>query len=245
MTTDDFRCPERTLLVDADDTLWENNIFYLRCTARLKRFLANHGIAEERVQETLDRIERGTVQQHGYGPAGYVAAVVATTETLLRAAGVEPTQALVDEARRIAEPVRRAPMVLIEGVRETLLALRPTTRLVLVTKGDRPTQLEKLARSGLGPLFDGKHVVAEKDVDVYRGIAREMGLDPRCTWMVGNSPKSDINPAVEAGLGAIYVPHDQTWTAEHAHLEHPERVTVLRAFADLIPLFGVHAHEPA
>ncbi len=245
MTTDEFRCPERTLLVDADDTLWENNIFYLRCTARFKSLLGEHGIAEERSQDTLDRLERGTVQEHGYGPAGYVAAVVATAETLLREAGVELTDELVAEVRRIAEPVRRAPMVLMEGVRETLLALRPSTRLVLVTKGDRPTQLEKVARSGLGPLFDAKHVVPEKDADVYRGIARELGLDPRCTWMVGNSVKSDINPAVEAGLGAILVPHDHTWTAEHAELEHPERVTVLRAFADLLPLFGVPHHEPA
>jgi len=244
MTTDESRCIERTLLIDADDTLWENNIFYLRCTERLKAFLERFGIAPERVQATLDRFEQGTVREHGYGPAGYVTAVVQTTEVLLREAGITPTEEHLAEARRIAEPVCRAPMVLIDGVRETLLALWPTTQLVLVTKGDRPTQMEKLARSGLGPLFDSKHVVEEKDADVYREIARELALDPRCTWMVGNSPKSDINPAIEAGLGAIYVPHNHTWTAEHAHLAYPERVTVLRAFADLIPLFGVYTHEP-
>jgi len=136
-------------------------------------------------------------------------------------------------------------MVLLDGVRETLLALRPTSYLVLVTKGDEQAQVEKLARSGLGPLFDRKYVVPEKDANVYREIARELGLNPRCTWMVGNSPKSDINPAIEAGLDAIYVPHAHTWTNEHATLAQPERVTVLGSFADLVPLFGVPLYEPA
>jgi putative hydrolase of the HAD superfamily len=245
MCSKSTRCMDRTLLIDADDTLWENNIFYLRCTSRLYDYLAPFGIAAELAQETLDRIESGTVRELGYGPEGYIEAVVRSAESLLRSVGVEPTPDHLGSARRIAEPTRRPPMVLLDGVRETLLALRPTSRLILVTKGDKRTQREKLARSGLGPLFDHKYVVPEKDADVYRGIARELGLDPRCSWMVGNSPKSDINPAVEAGLGAVYVPHDHTWTAEHAHLAQPERVTVLGSFPDLLPLFGVATPEPA
>jgi len=245
MTLDSTRCIDRTLLIDADDTLWENNVFYLRCTSRLHAYLEPFGIGAGLAQETLDRIGRGTVLELGYGPEGYIAAVVRTAAALLREVGVEPTPDHLESARRIAEPIRRPPMVLLDGVRETLLALRPTSRLILVTKGDEKTQLEKLARSGLGPLFDRKYVIAEKDADVYREIARELGLDPRCSWMVGNSPKSDINPAVEAGLSAVYVPHDHTWTAEHAHLARPDRVTVLSTFADLLPLFGVPAREPA
>jgi putative hydrolase of the HAD superfamily len=75
-------------------------------------------------------------------------------------------------------------------------------------------------------------------VDVYRMIVAQYDLAPDRTWMVGNSPRSDINPAVEAGIGAVYVPHSNTWTLEVVDVAEPEKVVVLHRFSDLIELFA-------
>lgn len=232
---------ERTLLIDADDTLWENNVFYLCCTQRFIEFMASLGYAAEQVQATLDVCECEVVPTMGYGPEGYVTALGLACERLLQASGREPEAELIEQAREFGRPVLTPPMVLIADVRHTLLALRPSSQLVLVTKGNECGQRDKLARSGLEPLFDAVYVVPEKDHRLYQRIANELGLQPGHTWMVGNSPKSDINPAIRAGLGAVFVPHDRTWTAEHEELERPEQVVTLRRFADLLPFFGIES----
>ncbi|MHB1294891.1 MAG: HAD family hydrolase [Anaerolineae bacterium] len=235
------RRTERTLFVDADDTLWQNNIYYLRCTARFQAFMAQWGLAAEHVQATLETCERETIARMGYGPQGYVEAVCLTCERLLAAKGVPAEPDALAHTRTLAEPALRPPMVVLPGVPATLRTLRRTSRLVLVTKGDEQGQLIKLARSGLGELFDAVHVVPEKDVQTYRALVDEVQADPAHTWMIGNSPHSDINPAVAAGLGAILIPHDHTWVAEREEIANPLHVVVLQCFEDLVPFFGLEA----
>jgi len=228
---------ERALLVDADDTLWENNIFYLHCLARFQDYMASFGCDREAAAAMLERAERETIPTMGYGPDGYVAALGIACERLLdNGSGVPP--GAVEGARKLGDSVLNMPMIVLPGVEATLAALWRSSELVLVTKGDLRVQQDKLARSGLTRHFDAVYVVAEKDAAVYRRIAAERGLRPGYTWMVGNSPKSDINPAIEAGLGAILVPHDHTWTAEVQQLERAELVVTLERFADLVPFFG-------
>ena len=142
---------------------------------------------------------------------------------------------------QLAHIVLQPPMILLTDVEATLSTLKPTTQLILVTKGDEPTQRDKVARSGLGAYFDAQYIVAEKDANTYRYIATEQHLDPRCTWMVGNSPRSDINPAIEAGLGAILIPHNHTWAAEIESITHPDKVITLQRFADLPSWLGLES----
>jgi putative hydrolase of the HAD superfamily len=111
-------------------------------------------------------------------------------------------------------------------------------RLLLLTKGDPGVQEDKLARSGLGRFFEAVHVVAEKDADVFRDLVARHDLHPQRTWMVGNSPRSDINPAVEAGIGAVYVPHPNTWSLEVEGVVDSERVTILQEFGELTALLS-------
>lgn len=236
----DGRRVERALLIDADDTLWENNVYYLRCQARFQEYMASLGCDREAAAAMLDRVERETIPTMGYGPDGYIAALGVACERLLSDGhGTSVPPEVIEGARVLGELVRNMPMVVIPDVEATLAALRQSSELVLVTKGDSVVQRAKLDRSGLARYFDAVYVVAEKDAAVYRRIAAERGLHPRHTWMVGNSPKSDINPAIEAGIGAILVPHDHTWTAEVQEIERPDLVLTLERFADLLPFFGV------
>jgi len=108
----------------------------------------------------------------------------------------------------------------------------------MFTKGQRDEQLRKLARSGLAPLFDRVETPREKDVDAYRRLVRDADLDPSLTFMIGNSPRSDINPAVAAGLRAVFIPHPHTWELEHEQInEAGDRIIELTSFRRLVEVF--------
>lgn len=230
---------DRTLFVDADDTLWENNVFYLQCTGQVLDEMAAYGIDHDIVQAELDRQERDHIPTLGYGPRCYLTALEATCRSLLAERGITPPRQLMARIRSYARVVLDPPMLLLPKVRETLQALRPTSRLVLVTKGASDVQSAKLRRSGLEGLFDESHIVPEKHPGTYTSLVEQLELEPTTTWMIGNSPRSDINPACEAGLGAIYIPHHSTWSAEMVGIERPQSVVTLGKFDDLIAFFGL------
>lgn len=238
---DEDRRIERTLLIDADDTLWENNIFYLRCTAQFLDHIEAAGLDRDRAVETLAACEREVIPTMGYGPRGYIQALGMCYARLAEEAGLPADDEAVAAARACGEPILDPPAILLAEAEYVLRALRRTSTLVLVTKGDETHQQLKIRRSGLGYLFDAQFIVPEKDANTYRRIVAEIDADRETTWMVGNSPRSDINPAVEAGLGAILIPHDHTWTAEVERIDHPEVVITLASLCSLLELFDIDA----
>jgi putative hydrolase of the HAD superfamily len=133
-----------------------------------------------------------------------------------------------------AKEIMAQPIEMIEGVPETLEYLSARHDLTLFTKGHPEEQKLKVDSSGLGIYFGHTAIVREKDAPAYRALVEERRLDPSCTWMVGNSPKSDINPALEAGLNAVFVPHDRTWRLERTDLRSgPGRILQVKNFAEL------------
>jgi len=227
-----------TLIVDADDTLWENNIYYEQCVAAFVELMVAQGFGQEEAERTVEAVERERVPQVGYAPEEFARGLVISYQRLCESHGRPIEDQVSDAVWEIGQAVVEYPIVLLEGVAETLARLRGRCRLLLLTKGDREVQESKLARSGLGHLFDGVHIVPEKDADVVRRLAAKYGLRPEQTWMVGNSPRSDINPALEAGIGAIYVPHPNTWKLEHEEIAEPEGVITLHRFVELAALFA-------
>ena len=117
---------------------------------------------------------------------------------------------------------------------ETLAYLAERHELTLFTKGHPDEQKLKIDRSGLAVHFAHAAVVREKDADAYRSLVTERGMEPVRAWMIGNSPKSDVNPALEAGLNAVFVPHARTWVLEKEEIrEAPGRLLVLERFSGL------------
>ena len=221
-----------TLLIDADDTLWEDNIYFERVIARF--FEDFPGRAPEALRRTLDDAEREIVLSHGYGLIAFELALVRTCERLSGSPlGLEREA----EVRALARSVNQHPMQLLPGVPETLTYLAARHSLILMSKGDPVEQSAKLERSGLGHHFSAVEIVPEKHPEAYRDTLARHQLSPSSTWMIGNSPKSDVNPALAAGLNAVFVPHDRTWVLEHEHLSppplQPSRLLVLERFAEL------------
>jgi putative hydrolase of the HAD superfamily len=223
----------QTLLIDADDTLWENNIYFERAIAEFISFLNHHEYTREQVREILNDVERENILTHGYGLHSFAHALVATFERL----SLEPiTPELHTTISGFAHAIAEHPVEILPGVPETLDYLAARHHVMLMTKGDITEQSGKVERSGLKQYFAAVEIVAEKNADTYSSIAAKYRLAADTTWMIGNSPKSDINPALRAGLNAVFVPHDQTWILEHEEVGIPDprgRLLQVARFADL------------
>jgi putative hydrolase of the HAD superfamily len=235
--TDRYKTTRQTLMIDADDTLWENNIYFERSIASFISFLNHSNFTAAQVRQKLNEVEHEVVVKLGYGLNSFAAALVGTFERL----SVEPlTPALHETIHGFARTIAEQPIELLKHVSPTLDELRGRHRLLLVTKGNFVEQSGKVDRSGLKPYFEGVEVVPEKNAACYHAIVEKYDLEPSTTWMVGNSPKSDINPAIEAGLNAVFIPHADTWILEHAELCTPpagQRLLTLDRFQLLSEFF--------
>jgi putative hydrolase of the HAD superfamily len=219
------------LLIDADDTLWENNIYFEDAFDQFVDFLDHSSMNATEVRTILDEIEMANIKIHGYGAANFARNLSQCYERLAeREIRAHDLRTVMAFAQRILD----CPMQLITGVADTLAYLAARHELTLFTKGHPEEQKLKIDRSGLGAFFGHTAIVREKDAAAYAVLVRERGLDREHTWMVGNSPKSDINPALAAGLKAVYIPHPRTWGLEHEEIQAADgRLLVLENFAGL------------
>ena len=223
----------QTLLIDADDTLWENNIYFERAIVKFISFLNHREYSDERVRLILNDVERESIVKHGYGLHSFAHSLVETFEKL----SVEPvTPELHERIRSFAHQIADHPIEILAGVPETLEYLGQRHHLIMMTKGNLTEQSGKVERSGLKEYFSAVEIVAEKDETTFRSAIAKYALPADTTWMVGNSPKSDINPALAAGLHAVFIPHGSTWILEHeevATAPASQRLLVVDRFGDL------------
>jgi putative hydrolase of the HAD superfamily len=224
----------QNLIVDADDTLWENNIYFERAFDDFCDFLAHSSFAggsARRAGRDRDR------QQQRRTAMGRRISRATLTECYHKLVEREVSAEDLPRIMSFTEQILHHPIELIPGVEETLEYLSGRHSLTLFTKGDPEEQKLKLDRSGLGIYFGHTAIVKEKDARSYAALIRERALDPAHTWMIGNSPKSDINPALEAGIHAVFVPHERTWTLERAELREGPGVVKIARFAELKEYF--------
>ena len=195
---------------DADDTLWHNEPIFHATEKQFAEMLASYHPAQW-VSERLLATEMKNLRHFGYGIKGFILSMIETA--------IELTEARIsgDEVRRIlgwGQQMLQHPVELLEGVRETVETLSANYRLMLLTKGDLFDQESKLARSGLGEHFHAVEIVSEKNAATYRAIVKRHGVAPERFLMVGNSLRSDVLPALEAGAMAVHIPYELTWAHE-------------------------------
>ena len=223
-----------TLFVDADDTLWENNVYFEAIVADYVAMAGHHGCPPDEARARFLEVERDRVRRFGYGISNFQASLELACEGLGQFGTID--------SRRFAAlctSLRRRAGAHLDEVAATLRMLGGRHRVVMLTKGDGDDQMGKVARSGLRRYLHQVDVVPEKDVPAYQDVLRRHGADPGRSWMIGNSPKSDILPALAAGLGAVFIPHAATWTLELTDLpsEDTPRYLVRQRFRDLAELF--------
>ncbi|GAB7182976.1 haloacid dehalogenase (HAD) superfamily protein [Kitasatospora sp. Ki12] len=224
---------DQILIFDADDTLWENNVLFERV---IDGFLDWVATPAERAatRSLLDGIEAANSAALGYGATVFRQSLA---DCLQRLNDRTPSTAELARIDELLTPLNRREVELIPGVADTLAALADRHHLLLLTKGDQEEQQRKVTVSTVDHHFRGVHIVAEKSVDTYRQLTADLDLDPDRTWMIGNSPKSDIAPARRAGLRTVYIPHEHTWVLEHEELGPDEATLQLGAFTELLRHF--------
>ncbi|TQF01267.1 HAD family hydrolase [Kitasatospora acidiphila] len=226
-----MRHDNQVLVFDADDTLWENNVRFEQATELFLDLVVPPAASREAALAELNRIEAANARTLGYGSKVFQRSMGECFE-LLHQRSLAP-----QEAARLAElaaSVTSAEVELIPGVADTLAALADRHHLMLLTKGDTAEQQAKVDASGLAGHFQSVHIVAEKNLATYQQLIDQHGLLPGQTWMIGNSPKSDILPARGAGLNAVFIPNPHTWVLDHAELDPADTgVLHLDAFAEL------------
>ena len=200
-----------TVGLDADDTLWHNETVFRLTQSRFLDLLTEHENAA--IEARLAEIERRNLQLYGYGVKGFTLSMI---ETAMEMCNGEPPAGVIREILAAGREMLAHPVETLPGVDEALTRLSGRYRLVLITKGDLLDQERKLAASGLGDLFAAVEIVSEKDRATYERVFTRHGTGPAEAVMVGNSMKSDVLPALEAGAFAVHIPYVVTWAHEVA-----------------------------
>ncbi|WP_327436864.1 HAD family hydrolase [Amycolatopsis alkalitolerans] len=225
----------QTLIFDADDTLWENNVVFERVINDYLDWLAHPTLDRAELRAILDDIERANAATHGYGTAVFLRSLHDCVARLRERPATEQERGQILE---LADQLINHEIELIPGVAETLGELASRHDLLLLTKGEQTEQQRKIDASGLDHHFGSVHIVREKHTDTYRQLVDEHSLHPERAWMIGNSPKSDIVPARQAGLGAVFIPNESTWVLEHDVVDPADdRVLHLSRFPELLAHF--------
>ena len=227
----------QTLIIDADDTLWENNVYFEQAWDEFLVFLSHSKLTAEETRSIFDEIEIANIKVNGYGAKNFARNMVECYRHLVER---DIAQGDVEKIMGFADRIFHQPIEMMDGVEETLAYLLERNHdLILFTKGHPEEQRLKIDRSPVGQFFREFEIVREKDVAAYRELVSRFRLQPEITWMIGNSPKSDINPALEAGLNAVFVPHERTWSLENTQLRGagPGKLHIVENFADLSKFF--------
>lgn len=216
-----------TIGFDADDTLWEHETFYRMTEERFLALVGDYANGED-LSARLLAAERRNLAHYGFGVKAFTLSMI---ETAIEVTEGRVPATVVGEILEAGRDMLSHPIETLPHVRETLQAVAASYCMVLITRGDLFDQERKLAQSGLGDLFDGIEIVSDKTATTYQRVFSEYGEGPEKSMMVGNSLRSDILPAIEAGSWGVYVPHDVTWAVEHA--DPPENATRFRQIDDL------------
>lgn len=230
-----MRLEGQILIFDADDTLWENNVLFERVIDDFLDWAEHPTLDRAQIRAILDDIEAARAATHGYGTTVFLGSLAECFRRLReRPASAEERL----EIERLAVDLIEMRVELVPGVASTLEELGRRHELLLLTKGATDEQQRKIDASNLAHHFRSVHIVPEKNVDTYQQLVAEQALTPATTWMIGNSPKSDILPARRAGLNAVFIPNAHTWVLEHDVLDDADDgVLRLGAFPELVEHF--------
>ncbi|SMX45041.1 HAD family hydrolase [Actibacterium lipolyticum] len=216
-----------TIGFDADDTLWQNEQFFRMTQERFADLLSAYADADH-LQARLLEAEKRNLGHYGFGVKGFVLSMI---ETAIEVTEERVPASVISQLLAAGQDMLQHPIELLPHAAEAVKELAESHCILLITKGDLLDQERKLAQSGLGDLFDGVEIVSNKTPDIYSDIFQRHGDGAARAMMVGNSLRSDVIPAIDAGAWGVFVPHDHTWELEHA--EPPKQEPRFHELTDL------------
>lgn len=202
------------VLFDGDDTLWLVEPLYDAARAEIGRIVTEAGLDATAWESLQRRIDVQSFTRLGFSPNRFPMSCVKAYERLARSSRVSIGREVRDEIHATAARVFRETAPTADGAKAVLHELSERHRLALLTQGDHSVQTKRLNDSGLESFFENPNkIVPEKNAAVFRDLLNDMAAIPTRSWSVGNSLASDINPALECGMSAIWVAADH-WEYE-------------------------------
>lgn len=212
----------KVISFDADDTLWDNQIFYDQIENEFCQLLRAYGTAEE-ISERLFQIEMENMDIYKYGAKPFILSMI---EAAIKISNNQVSANVISRIIEMGKELLEMPIQLLDGVTSTLDTLKGDYKLVVATKGDLLDQERKLQRSGIAHYFDHIEIMIDKKEKDYQRLISTLNIAPEEFLMVGNSLKSDILPVLKLGGQAIHVPTEATWKHEEIHSTEIEFLSI-------------------
>lgn len=223
-------------IFDADDTLWESALYFRRAEEDFIALMRSLGHGAEDTRDEVHRMDIQRLSTTGYGARPYMD----TLKTIAQERTNRLTPYIIDSLEYISNCLLHHPLVLLPEVFPTLEKMHTAgKRMVLYTMGEEDHQMDKLNRSGIAEFFEHIRVVPSKTEWSMRELLATAGVEPDKACMIGNSPRSDINPATRCGVNAIYLSRELTWQAEQTGFDRPDLVTTVDCISQILSLAGI------
>jgi putative hydrolase of the HAD superfamily len=223
-----------TIAFDADDTLWDNEIFFRESEHEFCKLINSHNpnLTEKEIMPVLFDNEVGNLSIYGFGVKSFVLSAIETAGKLLNN---DVPYSIISSIVQIGRNQLMQPVTLLADVEDTLKRLKESGkyRLVVATKGDLLDQESKIKRSGLEQYFERSIIMSDKREDDYLKMIKSLNCKPEKLVMIGNSFKSDILPVVNLGGRGIYIPYHTTWAHEVVDTIEHERIVEIKRLGDL------------
>ncbi|MFL9830215.1 HAD family hydrolase [Flavobacterium sp. ARAG 55.4] len=206
--------PFKVIAFDADDTLFVNETYFLETEEKFCDLMSDY-LSHKSISQELFRIEIKNLAIYGYGIKAYILSMIEAAMTISNnTIPIEVVAKIIQYGKELLDK----PIVLLDGVEETLEALYGKYKLVVATKGDLLDQRRKLHNSGLGKYFHHIEVMSDKQEQDYLDLIKRLEINPSEFYMIGNSLKSDVLPVLAIGGHAAHVPFHTTWA--HEKIDH-------------------------
>jgi len=224
----------KVIAFDADDTLWINEPYFQETEEKFCELLAPY-LSRHTLSQELFKTEIDNLKLYGYGIKGYILSMI---EAALKISNHTIRNEVIVKIIQYGKELLEKPIELLDGVEDTLNALKGKYKLVVATKGDLLDQRRKLHNSGLGDFFHHIEVMSDKQEADYIDLVKRLDIKPEEFLMIGNSLKSDVLPVLGIGAHAIHIPFHTTWAHEKIdHKVEHERMKSMEKIADVLTLF--------
>ena len=226
------------LVIDADDTLWESSLFFERAEDDFIRLMESAGADGESARALVHRRDMERLEMTGFGARPYIETLSSVMSELIR----EPSASMLRSFEDIAACLMDHPVLLYPGTARTLGIIRASgIRTVVYTMGRADHQTSKFERSGTSDLVTALEVVERKTAAGLAALLQRYGVEPSGAVCVGNSPRSDVNPALAVGARAVLLSRDRLWAAEREEIADPGGVTVISSLTELPGILGIQS----
>jgi putative hydrolase of the HAD superfamily len=213
--------PEQMVIFDLDDTLLDTSHIYYQCRNEFVELLSGD-VNRNKLVDRFEEMDSQNIDQFSYASWRYAYTMSEVYNSLVADGLIPFRPAEAKQVISIGSQIRDIVPDLRQGAVKTLRELSEGHTLTLLTRGHEKVQRMKIQHHNLNEYFLDVHIVTEKKPDNFKSLAGKHGFSTRRTWSVGDSPKWDIDLALEVGMNAILVDYsheEYEWKHEKRH--HP------------------------